>query len=90
MLGFLRPTPGAVRLFGEDAFAQASRIHANVGYLGSDPGFLGELTGAEQLDYLARLRGLPRGAWRQSGSGSSSTRRSASRASRAATARRWV
>jgi ABC-2 type transport system ATP-binding protein len=28
-----------------------------------DPGFLGELTSAEQLDYLASLRGLPRRAW---------------------------
>jgi ABC-2 type transport system ATP-binding protein len=64
VLGFLRATRGDVRVFGEDAFNQAPRIHANVAYLGSDPGFLGELTGAEQLDYLARLRGLPRGAWR--------------------------
>jgi ABC-type multidrug transport system ATPase subunit len=65
LLGFLRPTGGSARLFGEDAFEQAARIHANVGYVGSDPGFLGELTGAEQLDYLARLRNLPKGAWRR-------------------------
>ena len=64
VLGFLRATSGTVRVFGEDAFTDAPRIHANVGYLGSDPGFLGELTGAEQLDYLVRLRGLARGAWR--------------------------
>jgi len=65
LLGFLRPTRGSVRVFGEDAFEQAPRIHANVGYVGSDPGFLGELTGAEQLDYLARLRSLPKGCWRR-------------------------
>jgi ABC-2 type transport system ATP-binding protein len=65
LLGFLRATRGSIRVFGEDAFAEAARIHANVGYLGSDPGFLGELTSAEQLDYLARLRGLPKGAWRR-------------------------
>jgi ABC-2 type transport system ATP-binding protein len=64
ILGFLRATGGTVRVFGEDAFEQAARIHANVGYLGSDPGFLSELTSREQLDYLAELRGLPRGAWR--------------------------
>jgi ABC-2 type transport system ATP-binding protein len=63
MLGFLRATRGEIRVFGEPAFEAAPRIHANVAYLGSDPGFLGELTGAEQLDYLANLRGLPRGAW---------------------------
>jgi len=64
ILGFLRATSGTVRVLGEDAFEQAARIHANIGYLGSDPGFLGELTSREQLDYLAELRRLPRGAWR--------------------------
>ncbi len=63
LLGFLRPTAGAVRVLGMDAFDDAPAIHARVSYLGSDPGFLGELTGAEQLDYLGRLRGLPRRAW---------------------------
>jgi ABC-2 type transport system ATP-binding protein len=63
LLGFLRATGGDARLFGEDAFRDAARLHARVAYLGSDPGYLGELTGAEQLDYLAELRGLPRRAW---------------------------
>jgi ABC-2 type transport system ATP-binding protein len=63
LLGFLRATRGEVRLFGEDAFTRAAHLHARVAYLGSDPGYLGELTGAEQLDYLAALRGLPRRAW---------------------------
>jgi ABC-2 type transport system ATP-binding protein len=63
LLGFLRATGGTARLFGEDAFAKAPLLHRNVAYLGSDPGFLGELTGAQQLDYLAGLRGLPRRAW---------------------------
>ncbi len=65
MLGFLRATRGSVRVFGEDAFDQAARIHVNIGYIGSDPGFLGELTGGEQLRYLAELRHLPRDAWRR-------------------------
>jgi ABC-2 type transport system ATP-binding protein len=64
LLGFLRPSVGAARVFGLDAFGDAPTIHARVSYLGSDPGFLGELTGAEQLEYLGRLRGLPRRAWR--------------------------
>ncbi len=64
MLGFLRATRGEVRVLGLDAFTQAPRIHRDIGYLGSDPGFLGELTSAEQLDYLARLRNLAKGAWR--------------------------
>ena len=63
LLGFLRPTAGSARVFGMDAFGEAPAIHERVSYLGSDPGFLGELTAAEQLDYLGRLRGLPRRAW---------------------------
>ncbi len=63
LLGFLRATRGSVRILGGDAFEDAPRIYRQIGYLGSDPGFLGELTGAEQLDYLARLRHLPRAAW---------------------------
>jgi beta-exotoxin I transport system ATP-binding protein len=63
LLGFLRATAGSARVLGMDAFSRASEIHERVSYLGSDPGFLGELTAAEQLDYLGRLRGLPRRAW---------------------------
>ena len=63
LLGFLRATGGRASLFGHDAFRDAPAIHADVAYLGSDPGFLGELTAAEQLGYLAALRGLPRRAW---------------------------
>ena len=63
LLGFLRPTVGHARILGEDAFTEAARIHRSVAYLGSDPGFLGELTAAQQLDYLAELRGLPRRTW---------------------------
>jgi ABC-2 type transport system ATP-binding protein len=67
ILGFLAPTRGGIRVLGGDALHDAPRIHRGLAYLGSDPGFLGELTGAQQLDYLARLRGLPRGSWRQLG-----------------------
>ena len=63
LLGFLRPTSGHARVFGEDAFTRAPLIHRSVAYLGSDPGFLGELTAAAQLDYLAELRALPRRCW---------------------------
>lgn len=64
LLGLLRPTSGAARVFGLDAWRDAPRIHERAAYLGSDPGFLGELTAADQLDHLAALRRLPRGAWR--------------------------
>ncbi len=63
LLGFLRPTAGRARLFGLDVWGEAAAIHRRVAYLGSDPGYLGELSSADQLDYLARLRSLPAGAW---------------------------
>lgn len=65
VLGFLRPSAGTVRVFGKDAWRDAAPIHDRLAHLGSDPGYLGELTAGEQLDYLARLRGLPKGAWRR-------------------------
>jgi len=64
LLGLLRPTAGQAVIFGLDCWRDAPRIHQRLAYLGSDPGYLGELTSAAQLDYLARLRGLPAGAWR--------------------------
>jgi ABC-2 type transport system ATP-binding protein len=63
LLGLLRAEAGRATIFGQDTWAQASSIHERISYLGSDPGYLGELTAAQQLDHLARLRGLPAGAW---------------------------
>ncbi len=64
LLGLLRPTSGSARVFGRDAWTDAPEIHRRLSFVGSDPGYLGGLTAAHQLDVVARLRGLPRGAWR--------------------------
>ncbi len=64
LLGLLRPTSGRATIFGLDVWAAAADVHRRLSYLGSEPGFLGELSSAVQLDYLAQLRGLVRGAWR--------------------------
>ena len=64
LLGLLRPTGGQASIYGLDVWADAPRIHERVSYVGSDPAYLGELTAAEQLDYIARLRRLPSGSWR--------------------------
>ena len=64
MLGLLRPTAGSATVFGLDVWSDAPRVHERLSYVGSDPGYLGELTAGEQLDYVARLRRLPPGAWR--------------------------
>ena len=58
-----RPS-GRAALFGLDAWQRRAAC-ACVGLVRRlRPGYLGELTAAEQLDYVARLRRLPRGAWR--------------------------
>jgi len=65
LLGLLRPTSGRASIFGLDVWRDAPAIHRRLSYVGSDPGYLGELTGGAQLDLLAALRGLDRGAWRR-------------------------
>jgi ABC-2 type transport system ATP-binding protein len=65
LLGFLRPTAGRAMVLGHDAWRDAAAAHADVAYVSAEPAYLGQLTAAEQLDYMATLRGLPKGAWRR-------------------------
>ena len=65
LLGLLKPTAGRASIFGLDAWSDAPPIHRRLAFLGSDPGYLGDRSSAAQLDYLAALRGLERGAWRR-------------------------
>ncbi len=64
LLGLLRPSAGSATVLGHDAWTDAAAAHVKLSYVSSDPGYLGELTAREQLDYMARLRGLAPGAWR--------------------------
>ncbi len=64
LLGFLRPTSGRATILGHDCWREAPRAHAQLAYVSAEPAYLGHLTAGEQLDYMARLRGLSRGAWR--------------------------
>jgi ABC-2 type transport system ATP-binding protein len=65
LLGFLRPSAGRAEIFGLDCWLQAAQAHRRLSFLPSEPGYLGELTSAEQLGHLAALRALPPDAWRQ-------------------------
>jgi ABC-type multidrug transport system, ATPase component len=65
LMGFLRPNGGRATIFGRDCWRDAPTVHRDVAYTGSEPAYLGEFAAADQLDVLARLRGLQRGAWRQ-------------------------
>ena len=64
LLGFLRPTAGRAVVLGHDAWHDAPLAHRGIAYVSADPAYLGELTAGEQLEYMARLRGLPTRAWR--------------------------
>ncbi len=64
LLGFLRPSSGRATVLGHDAWTDAPAAHERLSFVSSEPGYLGELTAREQLDYMARLRGLPTGSWR--------------------------
>ena len=64
LLGFMRPTSGRASVLGRDAWTDAPMVHERLSYVSSDPGYLGELTAREQLEYMARLRGLPKDSWR--------------------------
>jgi ABC-2 type transport system ATP-binding protein len=64
LLGLLRPSGGAATVLGHDVWTDAAEAHRRLSYVSSDPGYLGELDAGEQLDYMARLRGLKPGSWR--------------------------
>lgn len=53
--GLLRPTSGSVELFGIPA--RDPRARRPLGYMPADPAFLPHLTGRDNLNLLARLRG---------------------------------
>jgi ABC-2 type transport system ATP-binding protein len=59
LLGFQSPTDGTARLLGRDVRDEAAlnEAKADVGYLPSNPGFDGTVTGAEFLDFHAALKG---------------------------------
>ncbi|MGZ8596450.1 MAG: ATP-binding cassette domain-containing protein [Actinomycetota bacterium] len=57
MLDFIRPTSGAVRLFGLDAHHRGPEIHTRVGYLPGELALYERLTGERYLRDFAAFRG---------------------------------
>jgi ABC-2 type transport system ATP-binding protein len=57
VLDLIRPTSGRVRVLGLDSTANASEIHARVGYVPGEFGLYERLTGAQYLQTFAALRG---------------------------------
>ena len=59
MLGFYRPTFGAVRVCGWDPATDFHRVGPRVGVVLEQPGLFDRLTAAEYLEYFGSLLGMP-------------------------------
>jgi len=57
LLGLLRPSAGRAELDGVDAWRDPVAAHRQVAYVAAEPHLWPGLTGAEMLEFLARLRG---------------------------------
>jgi beta-exotoxin I transport system ATP-binding protein len=58
MLAVLRPTSGAIRLFGLNSQQDALAIHRRIGYLPGDVRLPGDVTAKQFLNRYARMAGL--------------------------------
>lgn len=59
LLGLTEPTSGTVRVLGLDPARKPLSVKSRVGYLPDQVGFYDELTARENLNYIARLNGIP-------------------------------
>ena len=57
LLDLIRPTSGSLKVMGLDAQADSVALRRRIGYVPSDPGLYGGLTGREYLTHAASLRG---------------------------------
>lgn len=60
LLGLTEPTEGTVRVLGLDPARQPLSVKARVGYIPDQVGFYEDMTGWENLVYIAKLNGIPR------------------------------
>lgn len=57
LLGLLRKTDGEAMLFGEDPWAEATKLHKRLAYVPGEVNFWPNLSGGEVIDLLGSLRG---------------------------------
>jgi ABC-2 type transport system ATP-binding protein len=57
LLGIHRPTSGRAELFGIDGWAASVQAHRRVAYVAGEPFLWPAMTGAQTLEFLARLHG---------------------------------
>ena len=64
LLGLHRPTSGRAELFGIDAWGASVQAHRHAAYVAGEPALWPGLTGAETLEFLARIHGSTDVAYR--------------------------
>ena len=57
LLDLIRPDAGNARIFGMDVRRERAAVHRQIGYLPGELAMWPELTGKDNLEYLAHLRG---------------------------------
>ncbi len=62
LTGFLPATNGTARIAGHDIFGEALAARRSVGYLPETPPLYPEMTPASYVDFVARLKDVPRSA----------------------------
>lgn len=62
LMGFLRPSHGASRVFGLDAWHDSTKIRARIGYLPGEIRLYPHLNAAQTIRFVARARGSGGGA----------------------------
>jgi ABC-2 type transport system ATP-binding protein len=61
LLGFYRPSAGAVRIFGKDVRTNIRELRSQIGYMPETDAFIADMTGVRFVRYMAEISGLPRG-----------------------------
>jgi len=56
LIGLLRPTAGALTVFGLDSWLQSAQVKAQLGFVSADPRLYEKMTGAAFLDFMAGFR----------------------------------
>ena len=65
MCAILDPNAGSLAVNGQDSVRDAARIHAMLGYVAQSYSLYGDLTVAENLDFFAAIRRVPRATFTQ-------------------------
>jgi len=65
LLGLHRPSAGAAQVLGRDCWRDAAAAHRDIAYVAGEPSLWPALTGAETLEFLARVRGGTDVAYRE-------------------------